>query len=303
MNIRLCTFVSILAFLSIVLKTNAENAIENTRQLAKELATEGKHESAAVEYRRLATMEEQKEARSGYYWAAAHQYLRAGKPKLVEKMLDRSEDNSSAISTEVMLLRAQAAIVESKWNDAEFYLKSIIDPQTNYTEISTKSKTTAKIRTAASKNLAHVFIAERKYDEAEQVLIKAPLPCPEAIGAVNNYRKGHDRRPMIGGLLGLIPGLGYAYSGEYANAARSLILNGLFIYALIDTADDEQWGAFAAVSFFELTWYTGSVYGGIDAAHRFNENRKAECYKIIEKETHFSPDTGKLPLITLNFDF
>ena len=37
----------------------------------------------------------------------------------------------------------------------------------------------------------------------------------------------HFKKPWLGGVLGLVPGLGYVYSGEYANAARSLILNGL----------------------------------------------------------------------------
>ena len=37
-------------------------------------------------------------------------------------------------------------------------------------------------------------------------------------------------KAWLGGILGIIPGLGYAYSGEYSNAARSLILNSLFIF-------------------------------------------------------------------------
>ena len=78
---------------------------------------------------------------------------------------------------------------------------------------------------------------------------------------------------LFGGVLGLVPGLGYAYSGEYANAVRSLILNSLFIWGMVETADDDQWGLFALVTFGEFTWYSGSIYGGIDAAHRDLELR------------------------------
>lgn len=299
MNVRPYAFALMFAFSSSAINTVASESTETTRQLAQDLAVEGKHEAAAIEYRRLAVMEEQKEARSGYYWAAAHQYLKAAKPKLVQKMLDRAEDNSSTMPNEALFLRAQASMCEKKWTDAAFYLKTIIDMQIN----DSRSETTAKLKTAASRNLAHVFVAEKKNSDAETILKNAPIPCPEAIEAVRNYNKGHDHHPIVGGILGLIPGLGYAYSGEYANAARSLILNGLFIYALVDTADKEQWGAFAAVSFFELTWYTGSIYGGIDSAHRFNENRKAECFEVIDKGCRLNPDPARIPIITLNFDF
>ena len=73
--------------------------------------------------------------------------------------------------------------------------------------------------------------------------------------------------------MGLIPGFGYFYSGEYASGLRAILLNGLFIYGMIDTADKDEWGAFAVISFFEFTWYGGSIYGGIDAAYRYNRQR------------------------------
>jgi hypothetical protein len=99
-----------------------------------------------------------------------------------------------------------------------------------------------------------------------------------------------------------VPGLGYAYSGEYSNALRSLILNGIFIYAMSDTAANEQWGAFTALSFFELTWYTGSIYGGIDAAHRYNKDRFERCRSVITGGSSFSMDLERIPLVKLTID-
>ena len=32
-------------------------------------------------------------------------------------------------------------------------------------------------------------------------------------------------------------------------------------------------GALRGDDLFELTWYSGSIYGGIDAAHRYNQRR------------------------------
>ena len=129
--------------------------------------------------------------------------------------------------------------------------------------------------------------------------------CGAAAGqaAVERYRAGRDKRPRLGGWLGLIPGLGYAYSGEYANAFRSLLLNSLFIYGMADSAQRENWGAFSAIAFFELTWYTGSIYGGIDAAHRFNRRRLEDAERAILGASRFEPITPHLPLLHFRFEF
>jgi hypothetical protein len=78
-----------------------------------------------------------------------------------------------------------------------------------------------------------------------------------------------------------VPGAGYWYSGEVANGFRSLILNGLFLAAMAYAAEEDHWGAFAGLAFFEITWYSGSIYGGIDAAHRYNRRGVESCVDDI----------------------
>ena len=100
-----------------------------------------------------------------------------------------------------------------------------------------------------------------------------------------------------------MPGLGYVYSGEYANAARSLILNGLFLWGMAETADEDLWGAFAVLTFAEFTWYSGSIYGGIDSAHRHNQRRLDSAANELRGEKRLAPDLGQVPLVSLKFDF
>ncbi|MDD4870791.1 MAG: hypothetical protein PHR77_09545 [Kiritimatiellae bacterium] len=293
---RFGSLLTLLFFITCAICTGS-SVTDGTSQLARELASEGKHESAAIEYRRLALLEEQQNRRAGYYWASAYEYLKATKYDLVQKMLDRAEDNSSDIITESLLIRAEASIGADKLTEAEFYLKSIIE------DMEQTKKSPSKIKTIAAKKMAGVLIAKGNTGEARKALSQSPVPCPESIRAVASYEKGRNRNPKVGGILGLIPGLGYIYSGEYANAIRSFILNGIFIYAMADTADREEWGAFTALTFFELTWYTGSIYGGIDAAHRFNKNRLNSCIEAINCKSAFAPDLSQLPVISLKFEF
>ena len=104
-------------------------------------------------------------------------------------------------------------------------------------------------------------------------------------------------------MLGLVPGFGYIYSGEYANAARSIILNGLFIWGMVETAADDQWAVFSVLTFAELTWYSGSIYGGIDSAHRHNQRRLDAAVSDVRGEKQLRPDLAQVPLFTLKFDF
>ena len=101
----------------------------------------------------------------------------------------------------------------------------------------------------------------------------------------------------------MVPGLGYIYSGEYANAARSIILNSLFIRGMVETTDDDEWGLFAVLNFAEATWYSGSIYGGIDSSHRRNERRLDAAISDVRGGKRLAPDLSSVPLFSLKFDF
>ena len=124
-----------------------------------------------------------------------------------------------------------------------------------------------------------------------------------ARAAVEGYAGGRDKRPWVGGVLGLVPGLGYVYSGEFANGARSLILNGLFIWGMVETAEREQWAAFSVLTFFEFTWYSGSIYGGVDAAHRYNQRRLDAAVSGVGGGRRLGPDVARVPVVVLGFEF
>ena len=81
------------------------------------------------------------------------------------------------------------------------------------------------------------------------------------------------------------------------------VLNSLFIYGMIDTAADDEWGAFAVISFFEITWYSGSIYGGIDASHRYNRDRLEEAVSAVRGNARLSPDYKQLPVLAVQFEF
>jgi len=263
-----------------------------TRQLARQLVEDGSFGAAAVEYRRLALSAEQPDHRAAYYWAAAYAYWRNGEPERTAAMLDRAEQDSTRVSAESLLLRAESSLAARKPDAATFYLRTLLAGPT-------PGLSTGFLR----RRMAHATLrSTRSAAQAIEWLDAAPGLRDRAVASLRSYASGRDKSPRLGGLLGIVPGLGYAYSGEFANALRSFILNGLFLFAMVDTAENDQWGAFAALSFFELTWYSGSIYGGADAAHRYNRRRLDRCLEAVDEGAGFHPDLGALPLLTLRFE-
>jgi hypothetical protein len=260
-------------------------------RFAQILSGEDNHTAAAVEFRRLAMNSTSSCARASYYWSAAYEYGEAGNTTLSEKMLDQTENMDSSLTVESLLLRGNNAMAAQNWKEAEFYFQSL------------SQGTTQPVARLASRSLAITRLHQRNVSGARESLTLSDEENQEGFKAINTYARGSDKSPRIGGLLGLIPGMGYAYSGEYPNAVRSLILNGLFIFGMIHTADEDLWGPFAVISFFEVTWYSGSIYGGIDAAHRYNQGRLVNCAAAIYGEGRATPDYSQLPLVRLQYKF
>lgn len=260
--------------------------------LAISLSSSGNPADAALEFRRQAMDASDHAGRAALFWSAAREYLRAGDQALADTMLDAAENADPALLPPTLLLRGETAAATHDWPVSAFYFQGLAS-----------SATDTNMARFATRRLAVAELYRRNPEAARTAL--AGLTTDEAapLAALGQYKRGHDKRPWMGGLLGLIPGLGYAYSGEFANAGRSLILNSLFIFGMVNTAERENWGAFAAISFFEITWYSGSIYGGIDAAHRYNRDRLDTCADGIMDRAVFEPDYRTLPVLTLQFHF
>ena len=207
--------------------------------------------------------------------------------------MDRVEDVAPlALSMATTWLRAENALHHRDWAAAEFHFDSmrLKEPAGGLGAVAARGKAEARLRAGDTAGAA-------------AALAEAPGDVVAARASVARYAGRHHKKPWVGGLLGLLPGLGYAYSGEYANGARSLILNGLFMWGMVETAERDQWAAFSVLTFLEFTWYSGSVYGGVDAAYRHNERRLDEAVRDVRGERRLRPNPAQVPVVTLGFEF
>lgn len=238
--------------------------------LAEAFLADGETSAAALEYRRLEADADPADAelRGALLLAAADAYRAGGEWVRMGRALDRAEAEAALrapIEPEILFLRMRRSEGLKEWASAAEWGETLAETRRDPTE-----------RTRVSRLAAADWLLAGSSAEARRA-----TDDPAALAALGRWEAGCDKSPRLGGLLGLVPGLGYAYAGEWGNAFRSLVLNGLFGWAMYECADRDEWGLFAVTTFFELTWYTGSVYGGIDAAHRHNRERLENAAREI----------------------
>ncbi|MCL1920954.1 MAG: hypothetical protein FWG50_07730 [Kiritimatiellaeota bacterium] len=282
-----------LTFLAAALLCVLAHAGDAAKRIALDFDADGEHEASAVTFRRQALLEEDAQRAGQWYWFAAYAYARDNNWKLSNKMLDRAEDAAAmSVAVPSAWLRAENAMRERDWNAAVFHFDSM-----------RFGAPADDLRFFAARGAAAAHLRNRDLDRARDVLGEYAGASETLLASIDRYAEGRDKKPWLGGVLGLVPGCGYLYSGEYWNATRSLLLNSLFIWGMYETGRRDQWAAFSVIGFFEATWYSGSVYGGIDAAQRHNRDRLDAVAHAIRGDDALRPDTSRIPLIALGFAF
>jgi hypothetical protein len=117
------------------------------------------------------------------------------------------------------------------------------------------------------------YLAVRRYDEASALCgVPAAAGYEACRKLIEEARAGFSRekKPWLAAVLGIIPGMGYVYSGQYATGIFAFILiaiDAVMTYFAFRTHNDII-GYFTGVigGFF----YAGSITGGYLAAQRFN---------------------------------
>jgi tetratricopeptide (TPR) repeat protein len=124
------------------------------------------------------------------------------------------------------------------------------------------------------------LLYEEKWDEASEEFLKVnpdSIYFPRAKMLAERALLGNHlkrKNPAIGGLLSLIPGLGYFYTENRQTALASLIVNGLFIWGSYSSFENDNEGAGYVLGFFGVGFYLGNIYGSIGSAHKYNERQK-----------------------------
>jgi tetratricopeptide (TPR) repeat protein len=91
------------------------------------------------------------------------------------------------------------------------------------------------------------------------------------------------KSPGMAGALAILPGGGYLYCNRPRDALFSLLLNGGLIYAAYEAFDNEMYALGGVIAFVEIGFYSGSIYGSISSAHKYNRDQDRKFVDHLKK--------------------
>jgi hypothetical protein len=89
--------------------------------------------------------------------------------------------------------------------------------------------------------------------------------------------------PVTAGVMaGIVPGLGHVYVSRYKDAIVAFLLNGLFIWATIESFHQDHNVLGGILAFFEVGWYAGNIYSAVNVTHKWNRKVRDDFRKGLE---------------------
>lgn len=165
----------------------------------------------------------------------------------------------------------------------ELYKKAI--KILEYSSQSPDIKWTKDIKLLLGLSCARTFDWQSAVTMMEQIRDDSPA-ADNLARSLHNFKKLPERCPWIAGALSaVIPGAGYMYCNQKRTGLTALLVNGLFIWAIHDAIENEQYGIASAAGFLGIGWYLGNIKGSVDAAKRHNEHVRHEFIdRLLERQ-------------------
>jgi TolA-binding protein/TM2 domain-containing membrane protein YozV len=109
--------------------------------------------------------------------------------------------------------------------------------------------------------------------------------------AAKNWRSLPRKSPLLAGLLSVVPGAGHLYIGEPLVGLAALGWNGLFSFALYESIRRDQVGVAVLLGALELIWYTGTIFGAVSGAQKYNRDVRLQALEGLRTRFDDRPET------------
>ena len=102
--------------------------------------------------------------------------------------------------------------------------------------------------------------------------------------AVGHLRRFKRKSPALAAVLAaILPGAGHFYCNRYADGVVAFGLNAAFIAASVESFRKRVYAPGVIASSVELVWYSGTIYGAVNAANRFNKKRREKLLRGLRE--------------------
>lgn len=165
--------------------------------------------------------------------------------------------------------------------------------------IKTTNSTDEKDR--AKNNIAWIRLETAKWKKSREAFLaigkenKEKYNVEKILAQLEKTDKISEKSPKIAGSLAVIPGAGYIYNGRYQDAFISFLLNSALIYAAYESFEHENYALGGVISFVGFGFYSGSIYGSVSSAHKYNKKARRGFIRDLKKEIPSGIRLGLLP--------
>jgi TolA-binding protein len=215
-------------------------------------------------------------------------YLKAGDFEAARKAFDSLHRTypEDFLGGKALLLMGESYYRQGIFNEAEYYYGKVAEtyPQPELKNSAVYRLGWCRMHTGSWRDASGAFGAvspESFLYPNSQDLMQTSLQ-----GEMLSYKD-----PTTAGVLAaVLPGLGHAYSNRYRDALVAFLINGLFIWAAVESFDNDHEVLGAILVFAELGWYTGNIYSAVNSAHKHNRKVRDDFLRTL-------PDSLNLNLL------
>ena len=152
--------------------------------------------------------------------------------------------------------------------------------------LTTESIDTARYKVGLSQ------LQQSKHDEARDSFLALQSPLDQQLSlSLDEYLLLPRKSPQLAGTLSaFLPGAGQLYTERPLQAGIAFALNTAFIYAAIESWENENYATAGILSLFEIGWYGGNIYNAMNNAHKFNQRQQDHFLKKFQR--HFGLSLG-----------
>lgn len=209
---------------------------------------------------------------------------------------------ASSRANEAYLLKGLALLEKKELSQARFFFQKA-------REISPGSA----LADEAQFQTARAYVKEEKWREAAEEFRKIDrttklFPKGEywAKGLERMDQVPHKSPAAAGIMAAVLPGAGHAYTERYRDAAIAFLLNGAFIWGMIESFQHNNNVVGGILTFFELGWYSGNIYSAVASAHKYNKKEREQYLDELEKGSDLAVGIsfrGETPVFFVRYAF
>ena len=209
---------------------------------------------------------------------------------------------TSSRANEAYLLKGFALSEKKELSQARFFFQK-----------ARESSPGAAMADEAQFQIARTYVKEEKWREAAEEFRKIDKTA-RLYPKGEYWAKGLDRMdqvahksPVASGILAAaLPGAGHVYTERYRDAAIAFLLNGAFIWGMIESFQNNNNVVGGILTFFELGWYSGNIYSAVASAHKYNKKEREQYLDELEKGSDLAVGIslrGETPVFFLRYVF